>query len=101
MNKRIELHEKLVAILGSSHVYFQPPSSIRLSYPCIVYSRNSVYDIYANDQRYIGKKSYTVTVITKDPDSMIPDKLYSLPLVSFNRQFVTDNLYHDVYNVYY
>ena len=35
--RRLELHEILCTILGSRNVYFQPPESIKMNYPAIVY----------------------------------------------------------------
>jgi len=101
MSRRLELHAILVDILGSNQVYFQPPSSIRMSYPAIVYSRSDKDEKFANDQLYIGKKKYLVTVIDKDPDSSIPDEIAKLPLTSFDNFFVADNLNHDVFSIYY
>lgn len=101
MNKRLELHNKLKEILGSSFVYFQPPESIRLSYPCIIYSINRIDTKHADNKPYLNTKSYTVTIIDKDPDSIIPDKFLNLPLCKFDRFFTSDNLNHWVFNLYY
>lgn len=101
MNRRLELHDILVGILGSRYVYFQPPESIKMTYPCIVYGRSSADTIYASNKVYQHKKRYTVTVIDKNPDSDIPDKLLSLPLCKFDRHFNTNNLNHDIYTLYY
>jgi len=101
MNSRIELHQILVDILGSNQVFFQPPASIRMTYPAIVYNRSDKDEKFANDQLYIGKKKYIVTVIEKNPDSLIPDKIAKLPLTSFENFFVSDDLNHDVFSIYY
>lgn len=101
MDKRIELHYKLVEILGSGKVYFQPPASVSLSYPCIVYKRSSQKDHRANNTLYHTRKRYSITVIDKDPDSKIPDKMMELPYCEFDRHFATDGLNHDVYKLYY
>lgn len=101
MSRRLELHEILVGLLGSKYVYFQPPESISMTYPCIVYGRSSADTIYADNKVYRNKKRYTVTVIDKDPDSDIPDKLLGLQLCKFDRHFNTNNLNHDVYTLYY
>ena len=50
MASRLELHEEFCNILGSRSVYFQPPASIKLNYPCIVYSISSVNKQDANDK---------------------------------------------------
>jgi len=101
MSSRIELHQKLVDILGTNNVYFQPPATIRMNYPAIVYHRSDKNEKFANDELYLGKTSYTVTVIEKNPDSLIPDKVAKLPFTSFSSFFVADDLNHDVFSVYY
>lgn len=98
---RGELHNVLISVLGSAHVYFQPPASISLVYPCIVYSKSGVKAKFADDKLYINKKRYMVTVIDSDPDSLVPDKLALLPLCSFDRHFTSNNLNHDVYSLYF
>ncbi len=98
---RLELHEILVGILGSRNVYFQPPESFKLQYPCIVYERNNILVEYADNTNYRNMKQYSVMVIDKDPDSTIPDKLMKLPYCQFNRHFVVDNLNHDVLILYF
>lgn len=99
MGSRLDLHKMLVAV--TPNVYFQPPASVKMNYPCIVYSRRSASARFANDSLYAYKKSYSVTVIDKNPDSDIPDKVIKLPLCSFDRHFTADNLNHDIYNLYY
>jgi hypothetical protein len=98
---REELHRILVDILGSRNVYFQPPESIKLKYPCIIYERSYIQTVKADNTKYIEIKEYTVTVIDEDPDSEIPDKLIKLPYCSFSRHFVYDNLNHDVFTLYF
>lgn len=102
MASRLELHTILVNIIGAANrVYFQPPSNLSMLYPCIVYKRDSAFIRHADNSPYLRKKRYMVTVIDKDPDSLIPEKVASLPLTAFSRHFTADNLNHDVYNVYY
>lgn len=98
---RLDLHNILVGILGSQNVYFQPPESISLSYPCIVYRRSSIRTDYANNNPYSLKKMYSVTLIEKDPDSDIPDQIASLPTAIHDRYYTTDNLNHNVFNIFY
>ena len=101
MNKRLELHELLCSLLGSRHVYFQPPSNIKMTYPAIVYELDGMNETYADNAKYLYKKLYTITVIDKNPDSLIPDKIVGMRLSKFDRQYVSDNLYHTVFTVYY
>ena len=101
MSRRVELQTILENTLGSRNVYFQPPETVKMTYPCIVYSRNSVDATYANNSLYNHKIRYTVMLIDKNPDSLIVDKLLKLPLCSFDRHYAKDNLNHDVFNIYY
>lgn len=101
MNKRKQLHETLVGILGSRNVYFQPPATVKMKYPCIVYKRNKINTIHANDVPYGSRQNYMVIVIDSEPDSLIPEKVGVLPLCRFERHYTADNLNHDIYNIFY
>lgn len=97
---REDLRIKLAAALGSDHIYYQPPG--RLEYPCIVYEKAD-YDIkYANDIKYAKKVRYTVTFIHRDPDDIqIINNILNFNYCSYNRRFISDNLYHDVFDLYW
>ena len=88
-------------LLGNRNVYFQPPESVKLDYPCIIYERSGIRNNSANNKLYLKHKSYTVTFISEDPDSEIPDKLLELPYCGFDRHFTSDNLNHDVFTLYF
>lgn len=98
---REELQVLLERLLGSRNVYFQPPESVKLKYPCIVYERSDIRTNSANNKLYLKHKQYTITVIDEDPDSDIPDKLQDLKYCSFDRHFISDNLNHDVFTLYF
>ena len=102
MARRQELNQKMVEILGSSNVYFNPPESIKLKYPCIVYNFNNNNAIYADDETYRRIKNYQITVIDRDPDSEIADNILdSFPYCSLERWFVYDELNHWVLRLFY
>lgn len=101
MNRRIQLHQILVDLLGSTNVYFQPPSTVQMKFPCIIYSRDARDEKFADNILYLGKDRYSISVVDKNPDSDIPDKVGALPLTSFSQHYVVDNLNHDVYSTYY
>lgn len=101
MDQRLKLQAILEGILGVKKVYFQPPSNISLEYPCIVYSRDDRWVEHGDNRAYAHKKRYSVTVIDRNPDSEIPEKIAYLPMSSFSRHFVNDNLNHDIYNLYF
>ena len=79
MGKRVDLQALLETTLGSEHVYFQPPESVKMEYPCIIYSLDSGSTIFANDLPYKHDKCYSIKVIDKNPDSIILDKIAMLP----------------------
>lgn len=101
MRNRLELHEKLCDLLGSRHVYYQPPESLKLVYPCIIYEKSDKDYTHADDLKYLISQKYTLTFITKDPDSDVPNKIEELNYSSYSKRYVADNLYHDVYQIYY
>lgn len=84
-----------------SDVYFQPPASVRMNYPCIVYERSNIRPTFADNSPYSLATSYQVTVIHRDPDSPIPYNLAQLPMCKFNRHFTSDNLHHDVFTIFF
>ena len=101
MSSRLDLQALLESILGSRNVYFQPPESIKMNYPAIVYGLEKIENMFADDRVYLSQKAYSITVIDKDPDSEIIDKLVALPKCRFNRHFKSENLNHDVFSLYY
>lgn len=98
---RIGLSKLLGEILDSDNVYFQPPESLKMNYPAIVYSRERIDNRFANNNVYKQNRAYKITVIDKNPDSEIVDKISSLPMCTFDRHFTMDNLNHDVFTIYY
>lgn len=98
---RLDLDAILRSIRGSSNVYFQPPVNLIMRYPCLRYERDRTYDIFADDKKYILHKGYMVTSISDDPDDPVLDQLEKLPMCSYVRHYVADNLNHDVYLIYF
>lgn len=101
MGSRVELQTILETLLGSRNVYFQPPETVKLSYPCIIYSLDDIKVDFANDLPYKHLKRYQLMFIDRDPDSVIPENIAKLPMCSFERHYTKNNLNHDVYNIYY
>lgn len=99
MGLRLDLQRLLETC--ATHVYFQPPTNMKLQYPCIIYKRDFADTKFADNEPYAHKKRYMVTVIDQNPDSDIPDKIAALPMSVFNRFYTVDNLNHDVYSVYF
>lgn len=101
MDRRLKLHKLLTDIKGVKKVYFQPPESIKMEYPCIRYNMNSDYNLKADNRLYTHRTMYLVTVIDKNPDSVIPDALRIFPYCELDRWYSADNLNHWVFTLYF
>lgn len=98
---RSQLHDLLKELLDSDNVYFQPPATKQMEYPCIRYELAPADTRFAGNSPYTYTKRYKVTVIAKDQDSDIPDKIAQLPMCLHNRYYAANNLNHNVFNLYF
>lgn len=96
-----ELQAVFEEILGSRNVYYNPPASVKMNYPAIVFSRNRIDKKSANNTTYMINHRYEVTVIDRDPDCKYIEVVLSLPMCTFDRHFVSDNLHHNTFTLYY
>ena len=101
MAPRTSLQTLLEIILGSEHVYFQPPASVQMQYPAIVYERDSARTQFADNVPHRFTLRYKVTVISRDPDDGTHLKVAQLPMTTYERHFTVNNLHHDVLNVFF
>lgn len=102
MASRLKLHEELCALLGNGNVYFQPPASVRMNYDAIRYSLSDPNLKRANDAVYLKVNKYEGVVITRNPDSTIPDALLNhFQMCNFGRPYAADNLNHFPFTIYY
>lgn len=101
MASRLNLQLLLENLLGSRNVYFQPPESVKMKYPAIVYDLEDIDNAYADNGVYSSYRKYSVTVIDEDPDSPFIDTVVALPTCRFNRHYTSDNLNHWVYSLYF
>lgn len=99
MAPRLQLHELLLTF--TDNVYFQPPTNIKVKYPCIIYKRDYAETEFADNGPYNHTLRYMITVIDQNPDSDIPSRVASMPMTLFTRFFTVDNLNHDVYRVFF
>ena len=101
MDSRLNLQTFLETLIKSPNVYFDPPMSIHMNYDAIRYSRKSIDALHANDGVYKLLTPYELTVISRSPESHIIKLLLQLPYCSHDRHYVSDNLHHDVFTLYY
>ena len=85
----------------SGHVYFDPPESMQLQYPCIVYQIDTRRTEFAGNKPYTVTSRYQVTVIHRDPDDIIPESIAWLESALMDRHYVANNLHHSVFTLYY
>lgn len=106
MRNRKDLSPVFKKILASRYdnykVYFQPPAGQKMEYPCITYALTDIPEEYADNKSFIRHKHYIVTLIGFDADNDdIIEQLLDLQYCSYDRRFISDNLYHDVFDLYY
>jgi len=82
------------------NVYFQPPTNVQMQYPAIVYKRDDLDTKFAENRPYTIDTRYQVQVIDPDPEGTITYLVAQLPKTSFLRNFVIENLHHDVFLLY-
>ena len=100
MKDRLSLHNLLLSIAGPN-VYYQVPSNMTMKFPAIKYEKKKIENKHADDSVYYQKTSYTITVISKVVDDIIVDNISKLPQCSYDRQYISDNIYHTVFDMYY
>lgn len=89
---RLKLHEVFVNILGSENCYYCPPNGMQMEYPCIIYKPSLLGTNFADNIRYIKRNRYDITIVDRDPDSELPNKLLDLPTAYFETYFTSANL---------
>lgn len=101
MDNRLKLHEELVSILGTRNVYYQPPETITINYPAIIYSRIDINNKFANNTVYKQKNKYRIIVIDVNPESIIVEKMSLFKTIKFERPYISNNLNHNSFLLYY
>ena len=107
MASRLKLHEEFIDVLEAkgeteSRVYFRPPESKKMKYPCIRYTKAEPNVNRANNKVYGRTDKYEGVVIDYDPDSDIPDKILArFSMCSLGKPYTADNLNHFPFTLYY
>lgn len=82
------------------NVYYQPPESMKLKYPCIIYSMNTIKTQKADNRSYTMEVAYSVRYVTLDPDDPVIFKIAELKYCSSGNHYAKDNLHHYPYTIY-
>ena len=115
MERRSDLLiQELKDLLGTDEVYFQPSYDAGsdegvpyiftgINYPCFIMERTTAHQPTADDKNYIFRPGYQVTYINRDePDpEMLETVMRHFQRCRYQRHFVSDNLHHDVFMIYY
>lgn len=84
----------------AENVYYNPPSSVQLVYPCIIVQLDDVLHGHANNKVYKRDNRYALTIIDPNPDSELRAIIDDLPKTSMNRSYVADGLWHFSYTMF-
>lgn len=103
MDRRLKLDQELKLFMGKDvRVYFQPPPTYKIKYPCLIYELSSGTSTFAGNMPYTFTKRYSLTLITRDPDMpIVKDLAMAFPMIVMDRAYTADNLYHYAYTLYY
>lgn len=104
LDRRLLLDEKIRRILGSTNVYFEPPASLIMKYPCVRYKRSNIDVVFADNKAYLGHNRYEIIVIFKDADDDLPGKfLYNDEglVLNVERTYIADGLHHYVFTTHF
>ena len=98
---RLDLRERLTAIMEECgeepRLYFQPPESVKIEYPCVIYQLRTMTSDYADNLPYRTGIGYDVTYISRSPTSKVPARMAKEPMFGFDRYYKADNLNHYAY----
>lgn len=101
MDKRLSLQKELEKLAGAN-VYFQPPASVHLAYPCVIYNLAAGDIKRADDSVYSYTNRFELIFIYRKPNMEIVEKVMrAFPMCSVSRIYIADNLYHYAFNLYY
>ena len=97
-----DLQKELTALFSPNKVYHAPPESVKLTYPCIVFFRDYINLKRADNKNYAKFNRYQLTVIDRNEENPIIEQILDNYVgASYDRHYVSDNLYHDVISIYY
>lgn len=90
MNKAYSILKEIVG----NNVYFNPPSNLKIQYPCVAYSINDILNKNADDEVYKQNIKYDCTLITKNVNDPLLKDLSKINTFRYSRHYVVDGLHH-------
>lgn len=102
MASRLKLQKELEDILGTRNVYYNPPETLKMKYPCIRYTLSKTDTNKADGINYLKNNRYQLTVIDTNPDTELPDLLLDhFTYCSSDRTYRSEGFQHHVLTLYY
>lgn len=102
MASRLQLQSEFEELLGSTNVYYQPPSNSSIKYPCIIYELSSTDTIPADNKKYVKTNRYHVKHIYKSLDNELKNAILDkFMMISHDNRMKVDGLYNDDFTLYY
>jgi len=99
-----DLRDQLYLIHDTENVYYDPPESISMEYPCFRFELNNLDVKHADNKAYSKKLRWAVTYITRDVEEIeqVSDEMLEhFKYCNFDTSFRADNLEHAVFNLYF
>ena len=99
-----ELRDQLYLVNNTKNVYYNPPSSIKMEFPCFRFELNNVDVKHADNKAYARKKRWAVTYISRNVEDIeiVSEQMFDIfQYCNFDTSFRADNLNHAVFNLYF
>lgn len=97
---RLNLQQQLLKLAPKA--WYQKPPSNQMTYPCFVYKAIEPNVVRADNKAYLFTPQYEILYISAtENDDIWETMLNTFDYCSVGRKYVSDNLYHYVFNVYY
>lgn len=94
---RLDLSAKLKTLC--QNVYFNPPSSLLMSYPAIVYTRRDIDAKSADNEIHVVTEIYQLTIISHDPDEPLVNLVSRIPRTNYIRDYRAEGLNHTLFSI--
>lgn len=95
-----QLQDLLSGFEGVNEAYIEPPQT--MADPCILIEPMAPDDVkYADNIRYQFRNGYTIIIMDRDVESLIPGQVADIPYSSFDRHYKLNGLHHFVYKLFF
>lgn len=86
----------------NGHLYYQSPGLHGIIYPALIYSRELINMLEADNRNYAGFNIYQLTWVSRVPmDPMVDYLLDELENIRYIHEYTADGLYHTRFRLYY